>query len=270
MTDLTLAERSVELVRSWITPEQRASRHPDPAAERLAKLLKDPRGLEFTIGFVDSVVRPDDKRVAARNLRTLASHTPAFLPWTQRFLLKLGAVVAIVFPGLVVRIARSTLRRMVGHLVIDARPQQLGRAIKRLRSGGDRLNLNLLGEAVLGEREAARRRDGTMELLERDDVDYVSVKVSAVTSQLSMWAFNETIDRVVEQLTPLYQYAAQGEAKKFINLDMEEYHDLDLTIAVFTRILESFPDLEAGIVLQAYLPDALSAMQELQDWAAKR
>ncbi len=56
----------------------------------------------------------------------------------------------------------------------------------------------------------------------------------------------------------------------FINLDMEEYHDLDLTVAVFTRILESFPDLEAGIVLQAYLPDALSAMQELQEWAAKR
>ncbi len=268
MTDLTLAERSIELVRSWITPERRA-RHTDPSAERLAKLLKDPRGLEFTIGFVDRVVRPDDKRVAARNLRTLAAHTPAFLPLAQRVLLKLGAIAAIVFPGLVVKIARNTLRRMVGHLVIDARPQQLGRAIKRLRSGGDRLNLNLLGEAVLGEREAARRRDGTMELVERDDVDYVSVKVSSVASQLSMWAFDESVDRVVKQLTPLYERAATGEPT-FINLDMEEYHDLDLTVAVFTRILESFPDLEAGIVLQAYLPDALSAMQELQEWAAKR
>jgi RHH-type proline utilization regulon transcriptional repressor/proline dehydrogenase/delta 1-pyrroline-5-carboxylate dehydrogenase len=206
MTDLTLAERSVELVRTWLEPQRRATRT-DPAAERLANLLKDPKGLEFTIGFVDRVVRPDDSRVAARNLRTLAAHTPAFLPWGQRVLLKLGAIASFLFPGLVVKIARNTLRRMVGHLVIDARPQQLGKAIKRLRAGGDRLNLNLLGEAVLGEREAARRRDGTMELLERDDVDYVSVKVSSVASQLSMWAFDESVSRVVKQLTPLYERA---------------------------------------------------------------
>ncbi len=184
-------------------------------------------------------------------------------------LLKLGAVMAVLFPGLVVSIARRTLRRMVGHLVVDARPQQLGRTIKRLRAGGDRLNLNLLGEAVLGEGEAARRRDGTMELLERDDVDYVSVKVSSVASQLSMWAFDESVARVVKQLTPLYERASTGEPT-FINLDMEEYHDLDLTVAVFNTILESFPDLEAGIVLQAYLPDALAAMQKLQEWAAER
>lgn len=269
MTDMTLAERSVDLVRAWIDPKRPGARRPAPAAARLATLLKDPHGLEFTIGFVDRVVRPDDHRVAARNLRQLSRDLPAFLPFGQRFLLKLGALAALLFPGLVVRTARRTLRRMVGHLVVDARPQQLGKAVKKLRSRGDRLNLNLLGEAVLGEGEAARRRDGTLELLARDDVDYVSVKVSSVASQLSMWAFDESVDRVVKQLTPLYEKAAAGEPT-FINLDMEEYKDLDLTIAVFTTILESFPDLEAGIVLQAYLPDALSAMQELQGWAAER
>ncbi|MCW2830303.1 MAG: 1-pyrroline-5-carboxylate dehydrogenase [Aeromicrobium sp.] len=267
MTELTLAERSVELVRAWIVPTR--SKRADPAAERLATLLKDPQGLEFTIGFVDRVVRPDDPKVAARNLRALARHVPAFLPWHQRLLLKLGAIAGLLFPTLVVSLARRTLRRMVGHLVVDARPQQLGKAIKKLRSGGDRLNLNLLGEAVLGDGEAARRRDGTLALLTRDDVDYVSIKVSSVASQLSMWAFDESVRRVVHQLTPLYEAASTGEPT-FINLDMEEYKDLDLTIAVFTTILDSFPDLEAGIVLQAYLPDALASMQHLQEWAAAR
>ncbi|AWB92070.1 bifunctional proline dehydrogenase/L-glutamate gamma-semialdehyde dehydrogenase [Aeromicrobium chenweiae] len=269
MTDITLADRSVELVHAWIDPDRSRGRRPDAAAARLAQLLKDPQGLEFTIGFVDRVVRPDDVHVAARNLRTLARSTPEFLPASQRFLLKLGAVTALVFPGLVVSMARRTLRRMVGHLVVDARPQQLGRAIRKLRAGGDRLNLNLLGEAVLGDGEAARRRDGTLELLEREDVDYVSIKVSSVASQLSMWAFDESVTRVVEQLMPLYERAAEGEPT-FINLDMEEYKDLDLTIAVFTTILDRFPELEAGIVLQAYLPDALGAMQELQSWATER
>ena len=72
-----------------------------------------------------------------------------------------------------------------------------------------------------------------------------------------------------KQLTPLYERASTGEPT-FINLDMEEYHDLDLTVAVFKAVLDSFPDLEAGIVLQAYLPDALGAMQDLQEWATRR
>ena len=121
---------------------------------------------------------------------------------------------------------------------------------------------------MLGEGEAVRRRDRTVELLERDDVDYVSVKVSAIASQLSMWAFDETVDRVVERLQPVYAEAASSGG--FVNLDMEEYRDLDLTIAVFTKVLDDFPELEAGIVLQAYLPDCLDAMFKLQEWAAAR
>ena len=268
MTDLPLAERSVELVRAWIDPARATDRRSDPAAERLAHLLQDPAGLDFTVGFVDRVVRPEDSRVAARNLRHLARRTPKFLPYRQRLLLKLGAMLSLLMPGFVVSQARRTLRRLVGHLVIDARPAQLGRAIKKLRRRGDRLNLNLLGEAVLGEREATRRRDRTVTLLERDDVDYVSVKVSAVASQLSMWAFDETVERVAERLQPLYEKAAANGS--FINLDMEEYRDLDLTIAAFIKVLDEFPDLEAGIVLQAYLPDCLAAMQQLQAWASAR
>jgi len=58
----------------------------------------------------------------------------------------------------------------------------------------------------------------------------------------------------------------------FINLDMEEYRDLDLTIAVFTRILDDprLTGLEAGIVLQAYLPDAPVALARLTEWARER
>ncbi|MEO6472184.1 MAG: bifunctional proline dehydrogenase/L-glutamate gamma-semialdehyde dehydrogenase, partial [Aeromicrobium sp.] len=269
MTDLTLADESVDLVRQWIDPTTTRKQRRDPAAERLAHVLKDPKGLDFTIGFVDRVIRPDDKSVAAHNLRALSRHTPKFLPVHQRILIKLGAFFSVLMPGFVVTMARRTLRKMVSHLIIDARPNKLGKAITKLRSDGDRLNLNLLGEAVLGDREAARRLKGTQELLAREDVDYVSVKVSAVASQLSMWGFDETVARVVEHLTPLYELAAAG-PKKFINLDMEEYRDLDLTVAVFTQVLDRFPDLEAGIVLQAYLPDALGAMKRVQTWAAER
>ncbi|WP_448808221.1 proline dehydrogenase family protein [Agromyces bauzanensis] len=263
----------VALVRRWLAE---SADHPvDPAAERLAGVLKDPNGLAFTVGFVDGVMRPEDLGVAGRNLEQVARLTPKFLPWYLKAAIRVGGVVAPVLPWVVIPIARRVLRAMVGHLVLDATPEKLGPAIATLRESGNRLNLNLLGEAVLGEQEADRRLRGTYEFLARDDVDYVSIKVSSVVSQLSMWSFDEAVQKVVAKLTPLYELAARGAAQgrpKFINLDMEEYRDLDLTIAVFTTLLDQpqLRGLEAGIVLQTYLPDALGAMQELTAWATAR
>ncbi|TDN91408.1 bifunctional proline dehydrogenase/L-glutamate gamma-semialdehyde dehydrogenase [Microbacterium sp. BK668] len=263
-----LAARAVELAQRWIA--ESAQVDVDPSAERLAGVLKDPNGLPFTIGFVDGVMRPESLSAAASNLSRVAPLVPEFLPWYLRGAVRVGGTVAPVLPTPVVPIARRVLREMVGHLVVDARPEKLGPAIATLRESGARLNLNLLGEAVLGEREALRRLEGIHELIRRPDVDYVSVKVSAIASHISIWAFDEVVDKVVDRLLPLYLTAA-GSAT-FINLDMEEYRDLDLTIAVFTRILADprLRDLEAGIVLQAYLPDALGALERLTAWSKAR
>jgi len=269
-----LAEDTIALVRHWLTE---AAKVPvDASAEQLAGVLKDPNGLDFTVGFVDGVVRPEDLQVAARNLAALAPKVPAFLPWYMRSAVRLGGTMAPVLPQVVIPVARRVLREMVGHLIVDATDAKLGPAIAKIRKDGIKLNVNLLGEAVLGEHEASRRLEGTHTLLSRPDVDYVSIKVSSTVAPHSAWAFDEAVEHVVEKLTPLFaraaSYASTGQKAKFINLDMEEYKDLDMTIAVFTRILDKpeFKNLEAGIVLQAYLPDALSAMIRLQDWAAAR
>lgn len=238
-------------------------------------MLADPAGLDFTVSFVDGVIRPEDVRVAARNLRSSARTAPAFLPWHLRTALRLGGLVSLAAPGFVVAVVRRVLRQMVGHLLVDATEAKLGRAITRLRARGVDLNINLLGEAVLGRGEADRRLAGVRRLLERPDVDYVSIKVSATVPPHNPWAFDRAVSHISDALLPLFQYAA-GECTagraKFINLDMEEYRDLDLTIAVFTTLLDrpELHDLEAGIVLQAYLPDALGAMIRLQDWASAR
>ena len=53
---------------------------------------------------------------------------------------------------------------------------------------------------------------------------------------------------------------------------MEEYRDLDLTLEVFTALLAEpeFHELEAGIVLQAYLPDSVAALDRLIEFAEQR
>ncbi|PYD00090.1 1-pyrroline-5-carboxylate dehydrogenase [Microbacterium esteraromaticum] len=270
-TDRHLADVATALARRWV--HEAAQARLDPAAQRLAGVLHDPKGLPFTLGFVDGVMRPESTAAAASTLHRVAPLAPDFLPWYLRGVVRLGGGVAPVLPVPTVPIARRVLREMVGHLIVDARPEKLGPALEKIRAGsesGARLNLNLLGEAVLGDAEARRRLEGIHDLIRRHDVDYVSVKVSAIISHISLWAFEETVDEVVQRLLPLYRTAAGNGT--FINLDMEEYRDLDLTIAVFTRLLEDpqLTRLEAGIVLQTYLPDALPALRELTAWARDR
>jgi RHH-type proline utilization regulon transcriptional repressor/proline dehydrogenase/delta 1-pyrroline-5-carboxylate dehydrogenase len=265
-----LADEAVALVRRWLAESR--DEPVDAAATRLAGVLRDPNGLAFTVGFVDGVVRPEDFRVAAANLAGLAPLVPGFLPWHLKAAIRLGALTAPLLPRIVVPAARTALRSMVRHLIVDASDRRLGDAIAAIRGRGEgiRLNVNLLGEAILGKKEAARRLAGTRRLLARDDVDYVSIKVSSTVAPHTPWAFDAAVADAVSALRPLYRVAKETDT--FLNLDMEEFKDLDLTLAVFETLLgePEFHGVEAGIVLQAYLPDALAAMIRLQEWTAAR
>ncbi|SJM51357.1 bifunctional proline dehydrogenase/L-glutamate gamma-semialdehyde dehydrogenase [Gulosibacter sp. 10] len=265
-----LADDAIQLVRRWLG--EAAEIPADASATRLAGVLKDPNGLAFTVGFVDGVVRPEDLGAAGKALKELTPLTPKFLAAPLRGAIGLGGAFSRPLPGIVVPIARKVLRQMVSHLIIDASDAKLGKAIAKIKKDDVQLNINLLGEAILGEAEAERRLAGTHRLLERDDIDYVSIKVSSTVAPHNHWSFDEAVENIQEQLIPLFRKAAAASPNKFINLDMEEYKDLDLTIEVFTRLLdrEEFKHLHAGIVLQAYLPDALGAMMHLQEWAAER
>ena len=263
-----LGARAVERARRWV--EESADEPAPRSAELLSRILADPDGLEFTTRFVDDVVRPADLDVAGAALARMAAGRRAFLPGPLAAALGLGGAASRLAPRAVASAARRVFRGIVGDLVVDATDRGLGPALARLRADGNRLNVNLLGEAVLGEAEAARRLEEVSRLVSRDDVDYVSVKVSAVTGPHNPWGFDDVVAHGVEALSPLYRLARDHGT--FLNLDMEDYKDLDLTIEVFTAIL-SQPDLAdygAGIVLQAYLPDSPAAMERLQAWAARR
>ena len=266
-----IAAQAVNLVETWLINSELEQLR-SPAEKRLAAILKDPAGLDWTLRFVDRVIRPVDNKIAATELSQLAKNTPSSLGKLDRLTIRLGGLLAKPFSFIVIPVAKARLRQLVGHLIVDARAGNLTNHIAKTKSDGIRLNLNLLGEAVLGEGEANYRFEETFRLLRRADVDYVSIKLSAVAAQLSMWGFEATVNRLVEKLTPLYLFAASRSTTKFINLDMEEYRDLGLTILVFKKLLSKpeLHNLEAGIVLQAYLPDSYDALKELSAFARER
>ncbi len=265
-----LDEQAVEQVRTWLA--RAADIKPDASAQQLAGVLRDPNGLGFTVGFVDRVIRPEDHTAAAQALAGIAQNVPGFLPWYLQTAVRAGGKLAPIAPAAVVPTAQSALRSLVGHLLIDSRDPHLGKAIKRLSRDGIRLNINLLGEAILGQQEANNRVAATLALIERHDVDYVSIKVSATVAPHNHWAYDEAVGNIVEQLRPLYQAAMTSDPVTFINLDMEEYKDLQLTLDVYRRLISEpeFKHYASGIVLQAYLPDAYQAMLDLQEFAAQR
>ena len=267
-----LIDDAVALAQQWsaatVAGQTRAEKR---TSGQLAALLKDKSGLDLAVRFVDRVARPDDLRVAATELGRIGRGAN-FLSPVDRGLLRAGAIAAPLAPALVVPLARARLRQLVGHLVVDATDPGLGKHLARARAEGFRLNINLLGEAVLGEQEAESRARRTAELLARDDIDYVSIKVSSLISQISTWDDEGSVERTLERLRPIYRVAMASSPHAFVNLDMEEYRDLELTTEVFKALLSEpeFMGLETGIVLQAYLPDSLPVLEELIEFAQQR
>jgi RHH-type proline utilization regulon transcriptional repressor/proline dehydrogenase/delta 1-pyrroline-5-carboxylate dehydrogenase len=232
-------------------------------------MLADPRGRRFVLALTDQVVRIRDPRRAARRYRDLvAGGGLAFAGPVDRALATLGARASLVAPRAVVALVVRRLRAETHGVVLPAEDPALSRHLTSRREEGFASNVNVLGEAILGEAEAERRFALVRAALCRPDVDRISVKVSSLCSQLGPIDFAGNVARVSARLDALYRDA--DEHGVFVTLDMEEYRDLELTVATFRAVLDDLPELDAGIALQAYLPDSHAVAESLCAWAAAR
>ena len=266
-----LTDQAIERVGRWLeTGGASESRRNRAATRRLARVVSDRQGAAFAMRFVDRVVRPENQAVSTRQLASLVgeSELPSFLSALDRLMLRLGARIGPRFPRLVMPLARRRMRALVGHLVVDSEPERLAAHLRARAASGFSLNVNPLGEAVLGDAEAHRRHQEVLDTLAQPNVDYVSVKLSSAVSQLNPWDFDGSLHRVVKALRPLLRTASATSPVTFINFDMEEYHDLELTVEAFRSVLDEpeFADVDAGIAIQAYLPDSFAALRSLVQW----
>jgi RHH-type proline utilization regulon transcriptional repressor/proline dehydrogenase/delta 1-pyrroline-5-carboxylate dehydrogenase len=278
-----LAERAVALAADLLreaTALQSAAEHAQ--AQKIARMMADPHGKDLTIALADQAFRSRRPARIADQLRYLLERygSPQYMEWWERAALALGAVMSHYLPSLVVPPIVARLRQETQSVILPAEEEDLRRYLAERRRDGTRLNLNQLGEAILGEGEARRRLDAYLALLAWEDVEYISVKVSSIVSQINLVAFRDTIELIKARLRLLYRQALAHRYRqpdgrltpKFINLDMEEYRDLELTVAAFREVLDEpeFLPLSAGLALQAYLPDSCRVQQDLTAWATRR
>lgn len=243
---------------------------------KVAGLIEDKSGKELTVAMADQVLRIKNPRRSARQLAALiAQHgLPKYFGPLDRALLQLGSWAAQVVPSIVMPLIRKRIQAESSHVIISAEPASFNQYLAHRKQEGIRVNLNQLGEAVLGDAEAERRLEKYLQRLADPEIRYVSVKLSSVASHISLTGYETTLKVIKERLRTLYRAAMKdglGE-HRFVNLDMEEYRDLYLTVDVFKSVLEEpeFRQLSAGIVLQAYLPDSYDVQRSLTKWAQDR
>ena len=241
---------------------------------RLGRLVADPAGRELVQRLTDDVIRIESDHRAARRFADViaAQPLPRSLSIVDRVLVVVGARLAPRLPGAVMPLVRRRIVSETRGVVLPAEDPKFAAHLAERRRQGIGLLVNPLGESILGDDEARRRVEQVLGRLRRHDVSAVSIKASALVANLDVLDFDRSVDRIAHTLREIYRAALDKRPTGFVNLDMEEYRDLELTVAAFTRVLDEteFADVEAGIVLQAYLPDSHDVLEHIGNWALKR
>lgn len=243
------------------------------ASRRLGRLLADDDGRDFLLDLTDRVLRIRTPHRSARALHELVDGgVPAALGALDRLGLRLLGLVAPIAPRATMRLVDWRIGRETDGVILPAEDPAFAAYARRRTAAGFALNVNVLGESILGDGEAEARCARVLDRIARPDVTYVSVKISAICANLDVLADRDGVDRIKTQLRRLYRAARRTTPPTFVNLDMEEYRDLELSLRSFMETLDEpeFLDDEAGIVLQAYLPDSHAALERLCHWANDR
>ena len=249
---------------------------------RMHKMLSNPMDKVLLIELMDQSFRSKNTKRVADQIEYLFDKygMASFFTTSERFLIFLFRNFGKYLPDISVPLFVKNVRDDTDTVVIKGEDELLNKHLIKRHEEGTRVNINLIGEVVLGEEEAESRIQKYEKALANPNIDYISIKISTIFSQINPVSYENTVDELVERLTRIYRQAAKysytnakGEQEnKFINLDMEEYRDLALTVTAFKKTLEKpeFKDFKAGIVLQAYLPDSHLWQKDLRDWAKKR
>ncbi len=250
--------------------------------EQMQRLLTNPHDKVLLTKMIDQSFRSSDPNRVADQLANLMAEegVPEFLNRVEKLVIQMFIGLGKHFSALAVPKLIDQMRSSSSRAIIPGETKELQAHLHKRKDQGIRMNINHLGEAVLGEGEAAKRLTTYIKDMEDPDIEYISIKISTIYSQINALAFEETVAILVERLVKIYQVAQKNyftrpdgtSVQKFVNLDMEEYRDLHITYEAFTRALdqEEFKSYSAGIVLQAYLPDSFEMQKKLTKWAAKR
>ena len=203
-----------------------------------------------------------------------------------------GLGLGSLAPGLMASAIKKNVTSMAKMFITGETPEEALSVLKKARKNKLTFTVDILGEATLSEKEAIEYQQKYIELIDwlaKDaskweeipqldrDADgsipkiNVSVKMTAVYSQINDKAWDQTKTDVKNRLRPILLQGIKQNV--FINLDMEHYGVKHLTIEIFKELMME-PELRNykffGCVIQAYLRDSYEDIQDLVSFAKLR
>lgn len=238
--------------------------------------------------FVDVFPALEDNDDVARHLTEYFDGVP--VPKA----LDLGVDVAERVPfgkALEARVARRNIARMAQQFIVGQTPTEAVEGLHQLWRNGSAFTVDLLGEKTVVEAEADHYAARVVELLEtlavasagwapddhleRDDLGRiprvnVSIKPTALATHYEPLTREHGVEQAKRRVRPLLRLAREHGA--FVHFDMEHFDVKDLTLQLFRELLDEpeFTDLEAGIVVQAYLRSSYGDLADLIAWSSGR
>ncbi len=278
-----LARLALELAK---VIQQRATQLQTPAERRqqaeLDRMIQHPQDKATLTQMTDQAFRSETAARAVDQLVHIldVQGIPRFFSPLDRTMLRGFQSFGGYVPGVAVPLVKEKMRKETANVILPAERELLREHLVARRQEGVRMNVNLLGESLLGEEEAERRLQAYLMALQMPEIECVSIKISTLYSQISPLARRSTVKTVSDRLELLYRAAARNHFKKldgtqvskFVYLDMEEYRDMSLTSQVFMQTLDrpGMEQVRAGIALQAYIPDSFLIQQDITQWARHR
>ena len=241
--------------------------------------------------FVDVLPMLRSHESIVRHLHEYFEDVRKHLPWAARIGLELSTPNSVLGRALALN-ARSNARRMASRFIAGSTVDEVHRTVDRLRSENFTFTLDLLGEAVISEVEAEAYLQSYLDLIrglaprvrkwsENVQLDWdnqghlprtnVSIKLSALCSQFKPTDPVGTMAAVQPRLRTLLRHAMKYDA--YLHVDMEQNSYKPLTLEIFKQTLmeKEFRDFDnAGIVIQAYQPQAEADLMDLLKWVKKR
>ncbi|MDJ0828200.1 MAG: proline dehydrogenase family protein [Desulfobacterales bacterium] len=250
--------------------------------DQMQRLVNNPADKVVLTKMIDQSFRSSDTARIADQINSILRENgvPDFFSSVDKLLVQMFLGLGRHFPNFTIPKMVGKMRHDSSRAIIAGEDDLLKAHLQKRQAQGVRMNINHLGEALLGESEAQHRLQMYMSDLQNPGIETISVKISTIYSQISALAFEHTLSILIERLAQLYRTAMAhpyvrpdgSQRAKMVNMDMEEYRDLEITAEAFKRTLnqDEFKSYGAGIVLQAYLPDSYSIQKDLTEWARQR
>jgi len=238
--------------------------------------------------FIDVLPSLRDSREVIRLMREYfnlpGQKFPPLVSWGLKTLIPGSPTGLLAAKTIRAHVTRMAQQFIIGTGVEDALPK-----LQQQWKEGKAFSLALLGEVAVNEEESRDYEVQYINLLEqlskkvgswpsrptlekdrfgRISRANISVKVTSLYSQMDPMDWDGSVAAVCDRLRPILKQAR--DLGSHVQLDMEHYHYKDLTLAIFSEMMEdqAFRDFhDAGIALQAYLKDSEGDLRQILKWA---